>query len=106
MSDNKRDADDIDREDIAILYANRGLAYAQKNEMVKAIADYNQAIWLDPTLPATHNNRGEAYIRIGLYRQAIDDFDRELELNPNDANAYANRVLAMQLSQNGQCSDR
>ena len=106
MSGNKVDGNDIDWEDVAVFYANRGLAYAQKNDMVKAVADYNQAIWLDPTLLATHNNRGKAYARMGLYRQAIDDFNQELELNPNDANAYANRVVAMQMSQDGQCSDR
>jgi tetratricopeptide (TPR) repeat protein len=106
MPGDKGDGNHIDWEDLAVFYANRGLGYAQKNDMVKAIADYNQAIWLGPTLLKTHNNRGEAYVRIGLYRQAIDDFERELELNPNDANAYANRVVALQLSQDGRCSDR
>ena len=83
--------------DVAIFYDNRGLAHMWKDNLDAAIADYNKAIDLDPYLPETHNNRGEAYARLGEYGKALADFDSELEINPNDMNAYASRVLTMEI---------
>src|SRR5580700_1889733 len=44
--------------DLALLYNNRGVEYANKGDVDRAIADYDQAIALDPKLAAAYNNRG------------------------------------------------
>jgi tetratricopeptide (TPR) repeat protein len=46
---------------LAVDYYNRGLAYRNKGDYDRAIADYNQAIRLDPKYAAAYNNRGRAY---------------------------------------------
>jgi tetratricopeptide (TPR) repeat protein len=46
-------------------YANRGLAYTEKNEDDMAIADYDEAIRLDPNLTSAYQIRALAYRKIG-----------------------------------------
>ena len=36
---------------LAIAYSNRGLVYARKSDKVRAIADYDKAIQVDPNMP-------------------------------------------------------
>src|SRR5258705_13242012 len=45
----------------AINYGNRGLAYNTKGDPDRAIADFNQAISLNPKSATFYNNRGIAY---------------------------------------------
>jgi tetratricopeptide (TPR) repeat protein len=63
----------------------------QNNE--QAIADYDQAIALDPKYAAAYNNRGAAYYAQGEYKLAIADFSKAIELAPDDPAAYNNRGL-------------
>ena len=44
----------------AIAFHNRGLAYRAKGDLVRAIADYDEAIRLDPKYALAFNNRGIA----------------------------------------------
>ncbi len=53
----------------AIAHHERGLAYRSKGDFDRAIANYSEAIRLDPKLAAAYNNRGNAYKNKG-------DFDR------------------------------
>ena len=39
-------------------YNNRGVAYGAKGDRDRAIADYNEAIRLDPKFAMAYNNRG------------------------------------------------
>jgi tetratricopeptide (TPR) repeat protein len=57
----------------------------------QALADYDQAIALDPQYAAAYNNRGIAYANLGDLEQAIADYDQALALDPQDALAYNNR---------------
>ena len=43
---------------LAIAYNNRGNAYKANGDLDRAIADYNQAIALDPKYALAYNNRG------------------------------------------------
>ncbi len=45
----------------AVAYSARGLAYCEKKEYDKAIADQNEAIRLDPKLAGAYDKRGVAY---------------------------------------------
>jgi len=59
----------------------------------KAIADYGEAIRLDPKDAKTYDNRGIVYQRMGEWDKAIADFTEVIRINPKDANVYASRGL-------------
>ena len=46
--------------DLAIAYYERGNAYANLGDLARAIADYDEALRLDPELAGAYNNRGLA----------------------------------------------
>jgi tetratricopeptide (TPR) repeat protein len=63
----------------------------EKAGMNKAIADYTQAIKLDPNLAAAYHERGDSYNILGNYDQAIKDYNQAIKLDPNYAVAYTRR---------------
>ncbi len=77
--------------DLEWAYVNRGNAFYDKNDFDTAIADYNQAISLDPNDAIAYNNRGLAYKQKREYDRALTDFDKAISLNSRYANAYINR---------------
>jgi tetratricopeptide (TPR) repeat protein len=82
------------RENLAVTYNNRGLAYHELKQHEKAIEDYNKAIELNPKYAVAYNNRGFAYHELKQYEKAIEDFSKAIEHNPKDAEAYNNRGVA------------
>src|SRR5260370_40485642 len=73
-------------------YAYRGLAYRAKDDTDRAIADYNEAIRLDPKYVSAFVFRGFAYQVKGDYDRAIADYNEAITLDPNDAVAFCSRV--------------
>jgi tetratricopeptide (TPR) repeat protein len=57
-------------------FLKRGIKFACKGKYEKAIADYTQAIRLDPNNAVAYNNRG--------YDRAIADYEAVLLINPNN----------------------
>ena len=80
--------------DPAAIYFYRGTAYSKKGEYDSAIADFNQAIQLNPKDAIAFNNRGNAYGKKGQYDYAIDDFSEAIQLNPKYTEAFNNRGVA------------
>lgn len=78
----------------ALAYNNRGVALSQKGDRDGAIADYDQAIRLDPKLAGAYNGRGLAWSNKGDLDRAISDYDRAIRLAPGHARAYNNRGSA------------
>jgi lipoprotein NlpI len=78
----------------AVNYGNRGKAYLDKGDNDRAIADFNQAISIDPKNPVPFNNRGVAYRKKGDNDRAIADYNQAISLNPKDHDAYYNRGIA------------
>jgi serine/threonine protein kinase len=58
-----------------------------------AIADYNQAIKLNPNFAFPYNNRGWAKYNLGDKQGAIADYNQAIKLNPDFAVPYYNRGL-------------
>ena len=76
-------------------YCNRGMAYQAKGELDKAIADYTEAIRLDPKYAKAYGNRGMAYAGEGRpTTRPLRDFTEAIRLDPKDAEAYGNRGIA------------
>jgi lipoprotein NlpI len=90
---------------LAVLYNNRGVAYHEKadvgrgfliDDLDRAIADYDEAIRLEPKFARAHNNRGLSYRQKGDLDRAIADCDEAIRLDPRFAPAYNNRGAAYQ----------
>lgn len=75
-----------------VAYFNRGNAHLQKGDQDKAIADFDEAIKLDPKNPSIYNNRGNAKNEKGDAAGAAADFDAAIKHNARYASAYFNRA--------------
>ena len=75
-------------------YYSQGLAFAEQGDYRGALANYEQAIKLDPNYAEAYVGRGVAYSNLGEKQKAIDDYSQAIKLNPNYAAAYNNRGLA------------
>ena len=59
----------------AIYFLNLGVAYNNLGENQRAIADYNQAISLNPNFVEADFNRGLLYRQLGETQKAIADYN-------------------------------
>ena len=65
-----------------------------KGDHDKAIADFNEAIRLDPENAEAYVDRGMAWQAKGDFDKAIADFDAAIRLDPEDARRYVDRGMA------------
>ena len=80
----------------------RGGVYDRKDQIDRAIGDYDVALRLDPSLADIFNARGELWYRKGDRPHALADFGAALKLNPQHEAARANyRSLALELERLG-----
>jgi lipoprotein NlpI len=73
---------------------NRGNAHSAKGDPAAAIADYDEAIKLDPKNASALTNRGTAHSEKGDADAAFADFDEAIKRNPRYGSAYFNRANA------------
>ena len=86
---------------IKALSARAGV-YARKDQLDRAIADYDMMLRLDPSLADIFNTRGELWWKRGDRPKALADFAAALKLNPDHAAARANhKALARELERLG-----
>ena len=71
--------------DIARALLDRGLAYLEKGDLERAIADFDQAIAIAPTYADAYYNRGRVHFYRRSFVKAQTDFKRANELEPMDA---------------------
>jgi tetratricopeptide (TPR) repeat protein len=73
-------------------HLSRGNMYRRKGQYDRALADYDQALKLDPLDPApTLTSRGNAWRGKHQYDRAIADHTEAIRLDPDYAIAYSNR---------------
>lgn len=84
----------LDNKSRANVHIRRGDAYANKKDYDRALADYNEAIRLEPASAEAYNGRGVVYDKQGQPDRAIDDFDQALRHHPKYSEAYRNRGVA------------
>ena len=76
----------------------RAAVFSSRNQVDRAIADYDSVVWLDASLADVYNSRGELWRKTGDRRKALADFDAALKRNPNLVAARANyRDLVLEL---------
>ena len=71
-----------------------GVKLVEQEKWNEAIAEYDEAIRLDPKLAQAYYNRGNAYANLGQHQRAIQDYDEAIRLDPKLAPAYGNRAVA------------
>ncbi|MES2772971.1 MAG: tetratricopeptide repeat protein [Bacteroidota bacterium] len=75
----------------AIFYFKRGLLKSQNWDLKGAVADYSEAIKMEPRTVYLYEERSKAYALLNVYEKAIDDCDHILALNPNLVDVMANK---------------
>ena len=68
----------------------------KKGNLDQAIADYSQAIALDPKNADAYTGRGLALRDSSRLEQALADFNKAIDLDPKNANAFLGRGLTYQ----------
>ena len=82
---------------LAAAFTIRGRAYRAMGDYDRAIADYSEAIRIEPTYVLAFYSRGIAYYNKGDYDRAIGDYSEALRLAPvKDILALQNRGHAYQ----------
>lgn len=72
-------------------YINRGKEYLQKGEYDNAIADFNEAIVLDPKSATAYGGCGEAYKGKRDYDKAIEECDKAISISGTEPSFYKTR---------------
>jgi tetratricopeptide (TPR) repeat protein len=68
----------------------RAAAYERKDQIDRAIGDYDTVLRLEPALADVCNARGELWRRKGDLPRALADFETAIKLNPQHEAARAN----------------
>ena len=80
----------------------RAEVYDRKDQIDRAIGDYDTVLRLDPMLADIFNARGELWRKKGDRPRALADFGAAIKLNPNQAAAKASyKSLALEVERLG-----
>lgn len=63
-------------------YMTRGAMYLEKGDTLKALADYNKAIEMDPYYAPAYGNRAILHYQMDDYKDALADLNEALRLVP------------------------
>lgn len=72
----------------------RGRLWSRQGRSDLALAEFDQAIALDPKFAAAYNSRGNEYFRLGDYERAIADYNEAALIEPGAGVIYCNRAGA------------
>ncbi len=77
-------------------YYDRGNIWFDQQNYTEAIADYDRALALDPSMSRAFHNRGLAYAMLKEYDAALRDYALAIRLDPAYRRAYENRVRLLE----------
>lgn len=77
----------------AAYISERGLAYFMAGNVKKAMADFDEAVRLEPENPYRYASRAFIKDRIGNLEGSLSDYNMALALDPEDAISYNNRGM-------------
>src|SRR6266540_1228156 len=80
--------------ELAKLHYDRAFEYHAKGDDDRAIADYSEAIRLDPNYALAFYRRANSWQAKGDNDRAIADFNESIRLDPKDPCAFYNRAMA------------
>jgi len=66
----------------AIDHGNAGAQLSNDGRWQEAIAEYDEAIRLNPQYAEAYNDRGIAYCNLGEHQRAIEDLNEAIRLDP------------------------
>ena len=84
-------------------YRGRAEAYYRAGDFERAVADYSEAIRLDPLDYRSYSSRGIVYFVSERYDLALEDFNRALSIDPRDRRAIYYRSLICRGSKSPAC---
>lgn len=73
-----------------IIHNNLGIVYDTTGRYEEAIAEYREALKLDPDYIEAHNNLAVIYDRMGRNEKAIGELQKVLRLNPGYTEGHSN----------------
>ena len=76
-------------------HTNLGFALAEDGQRTRAIAEYQEAIRIQPKYPNAHNYLGVAHAQLGEHAQAVPAFEAALKLRPGFAEAWNGLGLSL-----------
>jgi tetratricopeptide (TPR) repeat protein len=89
------DSGALRRQSLAEAYMFRGRGWSRKADFDHALADFNEALRLDPMFAAAMNDRATVWYRKGQFDRAIADFEIAVRLNPKDGAIRCNLGTAL-----------
>ena len=78
-------------------YNSSGVKLFERGEAEEALAEYTEAIRLDPNFAVAYFNRGQTYFALGQSQKAVQDYAEAIRINPGRAQlrlVYASRAMA------------
>ena len=82
-------------------YINRARVWSRKKQFHRAIADYSEAIRLDPAFAVAYNDRGMVWSEKQEFDKAIADYGQAIRHDPRDAFAHINRSVVQMILRHG-----
>lgn len=82
----------LSRQELALAYSARALAYSVRGKYDLAIPDYDASLSIDPDSAVALNNRAWAYFKIGQPERGAGDVERALQLMPDSPHTLDTRA--------------
>src|SRR5436190_6779570 len=107
MARKKADEDASAKSQTALRHLEQGKSYAASGDHTRAIAEFDEAIRLDPKLTAAYWQRGISHANKADHARAIADYEQAILLDPQLADAYYGRGFSksMQGDHDGAIAD-
>lgn len=78
-------------------HANLGIIYRQEGKQAEAVAEFEQAVRLNPQQPVFLNQLGISYRQQGQFAKAREAYEKAIALDPNYPAAYLNLGILFDL---------